>query len=267
MATTYQLYCGNFEYEASEREVERLFERYGRVERVDMKTGFAFIYMRDKRDAEDAIRGLDGREFGYKKRRLKVELAKSAASDRPPAALKPTNTLFVVNFDRDTTEREVERAFERYGRIIRCQIKKTFAFVQFGSEAEAGDALKAMDGAKLHGRTLKVEFGLNDEAKRFASGAMDREPPAHKSRSRSRSRAGRSRSRSPVRRNRSRSLSRGGRSKSPRLSPVRSPVRSPAPRSASPVRKARSPSASPVRNKSRSRSPVRGPSRERSPRN
>jgi RNA recognition motif-containing protein len=80
----------------------------------------------------------------------------------------------VVNFDRDTTERELERAFERYGRIQRCQIKKTYAFVQFNSDTDAADAMKAMDGAKFHGRTLKVEFGLNDEAKRFASGADDR---------------------------------------------------------------------------------------------
>jgi RNA recognition motif-containing protein len=155
----------------------------------------------------------------------------SAASDRPREILKPSNTLFVVNFDRDSTEREIERAFDRYGRIVRCQIKKTYAFVQvsreapgrpdlsawpgrqlraplgtntapaaalatsrpcsggpwralvaehsppsagappqFETEKDASDALKAMDGAKFHGRTLKVEYGLNDEAKRFAAG-------------------------------------------------------------------------------------------------
>lgn len=39
-------------------------------------TGFAFIYMEDERDAEDAIRGLDRREFGRKGRRLRVEWTK-----------------------------------------------------------------------------------------------------------------------------------------------------------------------------------------------
>lgn len=33
------LYCGNLEYEARQSEIERLFGRYGRVERVDMKSG------------------------------------------------------------------------------------------------------------------------------------------------------------------------------------------------------------------------------------
>jgi hypothetical protein len=34
-----QVFCGNFEYDASERDVQRLFERFGPVERIDMKTG------------------------------------------------------------------------------------------------------------------------------------------------------------------------------------------------------------------------------------
>lgn len=38
--------------------------------------GFAFIYMEDERDAEDAIRGLDRIEFGRKGRRLRVEWTK-----------------------------------------------------------------------------------------------------------------------------------------------------------------------------------------------
>jgi len=33
------LYCGNIEYEVRQSEIERLFGKYGRVERVDMKSG------------------------------------------------------------------------------------------------------------------------------------------------------------------------------------------------------------------------------------
>ncbi len=36
------IYCGNFDYDATAREVEKLFEKFGDVERVDMKTGAAF---------------------------------------------------------------------------------------------------------------------------------------------------------------------------------------------------------------------------------
>jgi RNA recognition motif-containing protein len=33
------VFCGNFEYDASESSVLRMFEKYGRVQRIDMKTG------------------------------------------------------------------------------------------------------------------------------------------------------------------------------------------------------------------------------------
>lgn len=33
------LYCGNIEYAVRQTEIERLFGRYGRVDRVDMKSG------------------------------------------------------------------------------------------------------------------------------------------------------------------------------------------------------------------------------------
>ncbi|KAJ8754895.1 hypothetical protein K2173_015407 [Erythroxylum novogranatense] len=41
-----------------------------------LDVGFAFIYMEDDRDAEDAIRGLDQMEFGHKGHRLHIEWKK-----------------------------------------------------------------------------------------------------------------------------------------------------------------------------------------------
>lgn len=38
--------------------------------------GFAFVYMEDEKDADDAIRRLDRSEFGRKGRRLRVEWTK-----------------------------------------------------------------------------------------------------------------------------------------------------------------------------------------------
>lgn len=34
-----QVFCGNFEYDAEERDIVKLFEKYGPVEKIDMKTG------------------------------------------------------------------------------------------------------------------------------------------------------------------------------------------------------------------------------------
>lgn len=33
------IFCGNFEYDARQSDLERLFKKYGKVDRVDMKSG------------------------------------------------------------------------------------------------------------------------------------------------------------------------------------------------------------------------------------
>lgn len=39
------IFCGNFDYEARQSDLERLFRRYGRVTRVDMKSGNVPIFL------------------------------------------------------------------------------------------------------------------------------------------------------------------------------------------------------------------------------
>lgn len=253
------VFCGNFEYDASLREVEKLFERYGPVERVDMKTGFAFVYMKDKRDGDDAVHELDGKEFGYRRRKLKVEWAKGNGEVKKREELRkrqarPTTTLFVVNFDPDRTrDRDLERIFDRFGRLVRVQIKRNYAFIQYEHVEDAARALEETSGTRLDGRVLTVEFVARENNESW--GGSDR-GGRYRSRSRSRSPGYRRRSRSP----------RKSRSRSPR----RSRSRSPAPRrSPSPGRRTRSPSpahdgdrkgasASPPPKHSRSRSRSRG---------
>ncbi|KAH0456340.1 hypothetical protein IEQ34_014247 [Dendrobium chrysotoxum] len=145
------IFCGNVEYDARQSEIERLFSRYGRVDRVDMKSGFAFVYMEDERDAEDAIRGLDRREFGKQGRRLRVEWTKqerggrrSVSSRRSSANSRPSKTLFVINFDPiNTRTRDLERHFEPYGKLVNVRIRRNFAFIQFESQEDATKALEA----------------------------------------------------------------------------------------------------------------------------
>ncbi|KAL0048908.1 hypothetical protein WJX82_002079 [Trebouxia sp. C0006] len=94
------VFCGNFEYNIDVREIERLFDDFGPIERVDMKSGYAFVFMRDSRDGDDAIRKLDGMEFGRRRRPLRVEWAKGNGETKRREEKRrknctPTDTLFV----------------------------------------------------------------------------------------------------------------------------------------------------------------------------
>jgi len=60
---TCKVYVGNLGSSASKHELESAFTKYGPLRNVWVARnppGFAFIEFEDPRDAEDAVRGLDG---------------------------------------------------------------------------------------------------------------------------------------------------------------------------------------------------------------
>ncbi|XP_077234450.1 serine/arginine-rich splicing factor RS31-like isoform X2 [Tasmannia lanceolata] len=168
------VFCGNFEYETRQSDLDRLFSKYGRVDRVDIKSGFAFVYFDDERDAEDAIRGLDDIPFGYSKRRLSVEWARQGErgprhrdGSKAVANMRPTKTLFVINFDPIHTRiRDIERHFEPYGKVLHVRIRRNFAFVQFETQEEATKALECTHMSKILDRVVSVEYALRDDGER-----------------------------------------------------------------------------------------------------
>lgn len=65
-----RLYVGNLPVDVEEREVEDLFGKHGKLKSCYLKGGregssrFAFIEFEDSRDADNACRDENGREFG-----------------------------------------------------------------------------------------------------------------------------------------------------------------------------------------------------------
>ena len=57
-----KVYIGDLPRDASEKEIERAFSYYGTLRSVWVARnppGFAFVEFEDRRDADDAVRGLD----------------------------------------------------------------------------------------------------------------------------------------------------------------------------------------------------------------
>jgi len=78
-----EIYVGNLSYDVSEKDLRRVFEKYGKVQgarviinRFNGKSkGFGFVEMIDRDESMDAISSLDGSEFLG--RRIVVNEAKS----------------------------------------------------------------------------------------------------------------------------------------------------------------------------------------------
>lgn len=77
MSGVKKIYIGGLPDEITEPELEEEFKRFGHIYKIWIARsppGFAFIEYDDRRDAEDAIRGMHEKEFRNK--RLTVEFAR-----------------------------------------------------------------------------------------------------------------------------------------------------------------------------------------------
>jgi cold-inducible RNA-binding protein len=88
------IFVGNLSFNTSEDELRKLFEAYGRVDRVSILTdretgrsrGFGFVEMTNPEEGDRAIAGLNGAQFGGRtinvnEARPKAERASSGRGD------------------------------------------------------------------------------------------------------------------------------------------------------------------------------------------
>ena len=72
--------------------------------------------------------------------------------------------LYVGSLSWSTDEEGLRRAFEQYGEIEQARVitdretgrSRGFGFVTFSNQEDAMNAISAMDGTELDGRTIKV---------------------------------------------------------------------------------------------------------------
>ncbi|XP_054977996.1 serine/arginine-rich splicing factor 7 isoform X1 [Sorex araneus] len=225
-----KVYVGNLGTGAGKGELERAFSYYGPLRTVWIARnppGFAFVEFEDPRDAEDAVRGLDGKVICGS--RVRVELStgmpRRSRFDRPPA----------------------RRPFDPNDRCYECGEKGHYAYDCHRYSRRRRSRSRSRSHSRSRGRRYsRSRSRSRGRRSRSASPRRSRSVSLRRSRSASlrRSRSGsikgsryfQSRSRS---RSRSRSISRPrssrSKSRSPSLKRSRSPSGSPR-RSASPER-------------------------------
>jgi len=240
---SYKLFIGHLHPDTREKDLERFLKDHGftkSVREVVVMNGYGFVRFDDRRDADDAIFELNGKELLDS--RLAVEYAKQSERrddrgggyrrDSPPRGRggggggfssrygRPYNTEYRVLIDNVSSQaswQDLKDYFRQAGEVTfaKCHRERMGeGVVEFASAKDMENALRKLDGTELYGKRLK----LRCENPNYSGG---------RSRSRSRSRG------------------RGGGSPAPR---------------------GRSPSRSPPRRRSYSRSPQGSRSRSRSPR-
>ena len=76
----------------------------------------------------------------------------------------PLNNILIGNLDPNVTEQDIRPLFERHGEIQRFKMmtdrgtgqSRGFGFVQMKTDAEAEQAIVALNGVDLNGKVLTV---------------------------------------------------------------------------------------------------------------
>jgi len=77
--------------------------------------------------------------------------------------------LFIGRLSHHTRQRDLEELFGKYGQIVNCTMKGSYAFVEFEDPRDAEDALRALDGHHMDGSAIAVEFSHGGD-RRYGSG-------------------------------------------------------------------------------------------------
>jgi len=128
---------------------------------------FALDFMADttekKRSPSPARRG--SRSPARSPRRSSRSPSKTGSASAKVEADNRGNNLYIAGLSIRTTERELERKFEKYGKVLDCRLvldprtkeSRGFGFVTMETSEQATDAVRGLDRAEVDGRVISVE--------------------------------------------------------------------------------------------------------------
>lgn len=74
--------------------------------------------------------------------------------------------LFIGNLDESTKTNDIKPLFEKYGKVLECDVVKNYGFVHFANESDAQNAISNLNGYVINGNAIKVE---NAKSRRAAN--------------------------------------------------------------------------------------------------
>lgn len=220
-----KIFVGNLSSRTEERDLDDLFYRYGKIRYVDVISGkgFGFVTFYDERDAEDAIRGEDRREFMGRQIRVEMSTGSGPRRDRGGGrgggggAKRNPWRVVVSGLGSRTSWQDLKDFARKAGEVAYTNVERNgTGLIEFTNEKDMRYALKELDDTKLDGQYVRLDEenksggggrgGGRDSRDRSRSPKRDRE---RRDRSRSRDR-GRDRDAGDGKRDRSRSRDRDG---------------------------------------------------------
>ena len=176
MSRDAKVFIGNVPADCRDSDIESFFRDIGEIREVVVKKNYAFCEFTDYYDAKDAVKEKDGEKLLGS--RVRVEFAKGEKT-RSGGNRSPDRTcVYVGGISSEVRERDIEDFFQGYGSIKQVNLKKGFAFCVFDDDRDAEDAVKDLNGTRLRGERVKLEFAKGErrgsDRDRYESGSGHR---------------------------------------------------------------------------------------------
>ncbi|XP_019865455.1 RNA-binding protein lark [Aethina tumida] len=75
-----------------------------------------------------------------------------------------TFKIFIGNLAEKTAVAELRPLFEKYGKVVECDVVKNYGFVHMENEADGREAIKNLNGQLMNGQTMKCEAAKSRKA-------------------------------------------------------------------------------------------------------
>ncbi|XP_002735599.1 uncharacterized protein LOC100371873 isoform X2 [Saccoglossus kowalevskii] len=75
--------------------------------------------------------------------------------------LSNATKVFVGNLSKSVQSRDLRDLFEKYGKVLECDVIKNYGFVHMDKEDEAKEALDALNSKEFMGTNIKVELSTS----------------------------------------------------------------------------------------------------------
>lgn len=155
---TRTLFVGNLPSDVKEREIRHLFDKYGKVEEIDIKTpvntdaAYAFVMFQTVDQAVEAKHSEQERSLRPNGSRMKIGYGKSQVSRK----------LFVGGLGPWCSKDTLQKAFGEYGYVDSIEYKhgNTHAYILFENTHQSQEACRHLRGNTLPGshNTIMVDY-------------------------------------------------------------------------------------------------------------
>lgn len=153
------LWVGNLASDVTDSDLMDLFAQYGALDSVTSYSSrsYAFIFFKRIEDAKAAKEALQGAELrGHP---VKIEFARPA---------KPCKHLWVGGISPSVSKEELEEEFLKFGKIedFKFLRDRNTAFVEYLRLEDASQAMRNMNGKRLGGDQIRVDFLRSQPSRR-----------------------------------------------------------------------------------------------------